>query len=174
VGRATVIGERTAGAANPGGQVTTESGFQVFVPDGRPINPQTGTNWEGTGVVPDIEIAAEDALRLAHEKALVAADAQSPDALWTLAALRSEAEPGPRALRRFEGTYGPYEIARKGDGLELRQGRRIPLRLRPLAEDSFFVETDPTVRFVFVREGGRIVAVERRTAHGGVRRQPRG
>jgi len=37
---------------------------------GRAINPITGTNWEGTGVVPDIAVPAADALRVAHVEAL--------------------------------------------------------------------------------------------------------
>jgi putative protease len=37
---------------------------------GRAINPITQTNWEGTGVSPDIATAADDALRVAQVQAL--------------------------------------------------------------------------------------------------------
>jgi retinol-binding protein 3 len=36
--------------------------FTVFVPSGRAINPITKTNWEGTGVLPDIAVPADSAL----------------------------------------------------------------------------------------------------------------
>jgi hypothetical protein len=40
------------------------------VPWGESINPITGTNWEGIGVVPDVPTAAADALEMAHQLAL--------------------------------------------------------------------------------------------------------
>jgi hypothetical protein len=36
--------------------------MSVFLPSGRAINPITKTNWEGTGVVPDVPVAAQEAL----------------------------------------------------------------------------------------------------------------
>ena len=42
------------------------------VPFGRAINPITGTNWEGTGVAPDIERPQAEALRVAHREAIAA------------------------------------------------------------------------------------------------------
>jgi hypothetical protein len=39
------------------------------VPSGRAINPVTKTNWEGTGVKPDVEVPAEQALETALRKA---------------------------------------------------------------------------------------------------------
>jgi hypothetical protein len=42
----------------------------MFVPTGRAINPITKTNWEGTGVKPDVAVAADAALEKAHELAV--------------------------------------------------------------------------------------------------------
>ncbi len=42
----------------------------MFVPAGRAINPITGTNWEGTGVEPRIEVPASQALNRAQVEAL--------------------------------------------------------------------------------------------------------
>jgi len=68
--RVTVIGETTAGAANPGFEYRINEHFFMFLPMGRAINPITKTNWEGTGVKPDIEVPAEQALKTAHLMAL--------------------------------------------------------------------------------------------------------
>ena len=57
--RATIVGETTGGGANPGGTRPVAEHFIVFVPSGRAINPITKTNWEGTGVAPDVAVAAE-------------------------------------------------------------------------------------------------------------------
>lgn len=68
--RATIIGETTAGGAHPGDMQRINAHFEVFIPDGRAINPITHTNWEGTGVTPDIEVPQEDALKTAQKLAL--------------------------------------------------------------------------------------------------------
>ena len=42
----------------------------AFVPNGRAINPITKTNWEGTGVKPDVAAPTEKALETAHQLVL--------------------------------------------------------------------------------------------------------
>jgi C-terminal processing protease CtpA/Prc len=60
--RATIIGQPTAGAGHYGGQVEIGDKFQAFIPVGRTFDPDTGKDWEGTGVEPDVAVPAEDAL----------------------------------------------------------------------------------------------------------------
>ena len=72
--RATIIGETTGGGANPGGVFPVTKHFNIFIPTGRAINPVTGTNWEGTGVEPDIKIPADQALDVAKKRAATAAE----------------------------------------------------------------------------------------------------
>lgn len=68
--RATIVGETTGGGANPGSMVRLSEHFGIFVPTGRAINPVTKTNWEGTGVEPDIKVPKEQALNTAYLMAL--------------------------------------------------------------------------------------------------------
>lgn len=68
--RATIIGETTGGGAHPGGMVRLSDHFGVFIPSGRAINPISKTNWEGTGVEPDIKVPKEQALKTAYLMAL--------------------------------------------------------------------------------------------------------
>lgn len=68
--RATIIGETTGGGANPGGRIRLNDHFGIFVPTGRAISPITKTNWEGTGVSPDISVSKEDAFKTAYKMAL--------------------------------------------------------------------------------------------------------
>ncbi len=74
LGRATIVGETTGGGAHPGGCAPLVAGFGMCVPTGRSINPITGTNWEGTGVVPDVAVAADAALETAESMARQALD----------------------------------------------------------------------------------------------------
>lgn len=68
--RATVIGETTGAGANCGHRYRINDHFSIFIPTGRPIDPITQTNWEGVGVIPDIEVPAELALKTAHLAAM--------------------------------------------------------------------------------------------------------
>ncbi|MEW6733315.1 MAG: S41 family peptidase [Acidobacteriota bacterium] len=68
--RATIVGETSGGGANPGGGVRLQDHFIAFIPTGQAINPITKTNWEGTGITPDIAVPAEQALYVAQLTAL--------------------------------------------------------------------------------------------------------
>lgn len=68
--RATIIGETTGGGAHPGGMFRVAEHFGMFVPTGRAINPITKSNWEGTGVTPDVAVPADQALVVARLMAL--------------------------------------------------------------------------------------------------------
>ncbi len=68
--RATIIGEPTSGAANPRQQFQLTEQFGCWIPVGRAINPITKTSWEGSGIVPDMEVPAEDAFKAAYTLAL--------------------------------------------------------------------------------------------------------
>ena len=64
------MGENTRGGAHPGGAQRINDNFAIWIPSGRAINPITKTNWEGTGVAPDVPTTASDALKAAHVLAL--------------------------------------------------------------------------------------------------------
>jgi hypothetical protein len=68
--RATIVGETTGGGANPGGSNRLGEHFGAFIPTGRAVNPITKTNWEGTGVEPDVKVPADQALHVAQLNAL--------------------------------------------------------------------------------------------------------
>lgn len=70
--RGTLIGERTAGANHFGGIEPIGAGLVAFIPVGRTYDPDTGKDWEGVGIVPDIEVPADQAL----DKAVALATAE--------------------------------------------------------------------------------------------------
>lgn len=78
--RATIIGEPTWGGANPGHAVRLNDHFAAFVPTGRAINPITKTNWEGTGVQPDVKAPPDQALAVAQKMAIERLLAKATDA----------------------------------------------------------------------------------------------
>jgi hypothetical protein len=70
LGRAELIGETTGGGAHPTRPFPISPAVHIAIPFARSINPVTGTNWQGTGVVPDTAVPAEQAYRAAYAKAL--------------------------------------------------------------------------------------------------------
>jgi retinol-binding protein 3 len=67
--RATIVGERTGGGAHPVSGVPIDDHFTIGVPFARAVNPITKTDWEGTGVEPDVAVPAAAALDSARQLA---------------------------------------------------------------------------------------------------------
>jgi hypothetical protein len=175
--RAVIVGEPTNGRANPGGFVRVAGGFAVFVSGGSPENPITHTNWEGTGVRPDVPAASGDALKRAREVALqrlLDSAPQGPDAAelrWLLADMHAAAPPlRAQDLQAYAGSYGEEASITGEDGaLVLHQGRRAAM-LRPVAADLFVSMLDPLVHARFERQNDRVVTLTLVTPMGAVAR----
>jgi hypothetical protein len=67
LGRATVIGESTWGGAHPTRSFRLGEHFAAWIPSRRSINPITGSNWEGVGVIPDIAVSPDNAMEVAKD-----------------------------------------------------------------------------------------------------------
>jgi hypothetical protein len=70
LGRATVVGERTRGGAHPVERFPIRPHLQATIPIARAHSPVSGGNWEGTGVLPDVQVPAGEALGVAYQRAL--------------------------------------------------------------------------------------------------------
>jgi hypothetical protein len=168
-GRATIVGEATGGAANPGSTRTTADGFRIFISDGTPVNPITGRNWERVGVAPDIVVAQADALRAAHLRALEAEGPAMPilaaRVLETLRVLQDQ----PAFPAQAAGRYGDIEIVADDRSVRLKQGRRPERTLVALGADRFSLVEDPAARLRLEREGrsGAVTALVRELPGGG-------
>lgn len=77
--RATLLGETTGGGAHPVRPFKASRRFAIGVPFARAISPITKTNWEGTGVTPDVALPADDAFDRAYRMALESIIATATD-----------------------------------------------------------------------------------------------
>jgi hypothetical protein len=77
--RATIVGEVTGGGAHPYEYQRVHRHFALDLPEGRSINPITGSNWQGIGVKPDVAVAADQALAEAVRLATAAIPARKPE-----------------------------------------------------------------------------------------------
>ena len=91
--RAVIVGETTAGAANPASSMPLSAGFTVNIPFGRIESGVRKSNWEGKGVQPDIPCPRKDALWKAHLEALkvlAAANSNPAEQALLVEAIRAE------------------------------------------------------------------------------------
>jgi hypothetical protein len=156
-GRAKIIGEVTRGGAHTVSYRPLGSGFVCDMPFGMAISPVTKKNWEKTGITPDINVKAEDALETAELCAFAQAISETKDSA-TIKRLRlqrdlliSENHPlllDTVALRAFEGSYGPYFVTYNNSCLYYQKTGKAkfpllpmsPTTMRPKGNDTFMVE----------------------------------
>ncbi|MEA1941970.1 MAG: S41 family peptidase [Pseudomonadota bacterium] len=182
--RATIIGERTYGAGNPGGTFFTDDGYAIFVSTGSARNPITGTNWEGDGVAPDIAVPAGEALETAelylYDQLLDRDDldpAARQAAEWgreLVAARRTPVEIDGDTLQRFAGTYGNRAFTVEDGRLVYTRAGGTPSVLLPVGRNRFAIPGNHRYRFVFDTGGrGSAPAVDMHIAGQGQRTFPR-
>jgi len=170
LGRATIVGETTGGGAHP---VSTHL-FRnllvgVRVPFGRAINPISGTNWEGTGVEPDIKVPADQALEAAQMAALKKLEAKATDerrkarCTWQIATLNAKLNPvtlDDALLQKYAGSYGPRQVELEDGVLYYQREGRPKFRMTPMTDDTFYFEDLPYFRLQFTTdEAGRVTGV---------------
>ncbi len=163
MGRATLVGETTAGAAHPVTREVIQEQFILALPYGRPINPITQENWEGTGVEPHIPVPQEDALKTAHRHALAqlvehCQDGQlKRDLEWeaeTLGSLYAPLTVSEATLARCAGRYGQRTFAVKDGALTyMHQAHAATWTLTPLTETRYRLADDLKFEFFFDEQG---------------------
>lgn len=149
--RATIIGETTGGGAHPVDEfVYPNLNVKIRIPYGRAINPISGTNWEGTGVTPDIEVPAPQALDVAQLQAMTkirekATDPDQQAALdWSITGLEATLHPAtidPATLTRYAGTYEDRVIRLENGGLYYQRGDRPSMQMIPMTATMFRFES---------------------------------
>lgn len=163
--RATIIGETTGGGAHPTDAMIVQEDFILRVPFARAINPVSKTNWEGTGVAPDIAVPAAQAFDRAYTMAVekLAAKASDPQQKgefdWILVGLKAKTNPpriDEKTLKTYAGVYGERKAIFENGVLHYqRTGPKY--RLVPLTETLFAVEGLDYFRVEFVVKDGQAV-----------------
>lgn len=165
--RATIIGETTGGGAHPGGTMAATDRFTLWVPRGRAINPITNTNWEGTGVEPDIKVTAADALETAQIKALEKLAASKTGLKsryeWILTGLKANqsiVKVDETTLKSYAGSYGPRIISYENGQLYYQRTGNPKYKLRVLDTTIFEPEGLDYFRIKFIIENNKVTGLE--------------
>lgn len=169
--RATLIGETTGGGAHPGGTRPATDEFTIWLPTGRAISPITETNWEGVGVVPHIEVKADEALDIAKIKALETLIAKSKDEEtiefydWSLQGLKLQNNPislEASILKKYVGAYGPRMVTLENGTLYYQRGEGTKYELKPMNDNEFMLVGLSYFRIRFLSENNKVIALQGR------------
>ncbi len=166
--RATIIGEITGGGAHPGGPKAINDRFTVWLPTGRSTNPITHTNWEGVGVIPHIEVSADQALGVAKSKALEKLSEKHPDETgflyrWYLVSEQAVLNPvtiDPITLQSYAGSYGPRTLIVENNQLYYQRENGAKLLLNPLGVDLFELAENNSFRLKIVKQDNQVTGLQ--------------
>ena len=171
--RATVIGEITNGEANPGYLFPINTEMFIMIPAFENTNPVTKTNWQGKGVMPDIQVQSDKALTMAQAKAYETLAAVTPVAElkgmyeWMSVGLQAELQPvtvSEAQLQSLEGEFADgRHVSYLNGALYYYRGNDASgkKKLLPLKADLFGMDGVPYFRLRFVKnDKGDVVAVE--------------
>ncbi len=165
LGRATLVGERTAGGAHPVDRKPVGTDFFVQVPIGQIRDPVNRGDFEGQGVSPDHPVASADALAVAHRLALAdlakADPAKQADADWFAPILAAHGQPSATPLKAITGRYEGRRVDLVDGKLLYTWRDRFRLALEPLGGDLLAIEGVSDFRFRIVQKGGKVAALER-------------
>lgn len=180
LGRATLIGERTAGGAHPVARKPLNDDFFVQVPIGQIRDPVDHGDFEGVGVQPDIPSPSIRALPLAHKLALETLaktdDARRTELAWLLPSLTAAIE-RPHAdaavLTTAAGKYEGRQIILDNGTLYYLWRDRFRVALEPIGPNLFAVEGVSDFRYRLNTLRGKVTALERVNKDGSIQRYKR-
>ena len=168
--RATLIGETTGGGAHPTDMFIINDFLGILVPNGRAINPITKTNWEGTGVTPDIEVSSDNALQTAIVEAVkkLMDKEKNPEKKasleFTLNRIKAEFNPytlEKSSMEEYAGTYGPRVVFFEDGQLYYQREGRPKYRMIPMSRDTFMFNEIDYFLMKFERDdSNNIIAIE--------------
>jgi hypothetical protein len=160
--RATIIGETTGGGAHPIDIRAFENlNVGMSLPFGRAVNPISGTNWEGTGITPHIEVSQEKALEVAHLEALekLVEKTEDPDRKaqlqWAIDGKKTILNPVTvemSQLQVYVGQYGPRKIWIEDEDLYYQREERPKYKLIPMGDHLFMIKELDYFRVEFVAD----------------------
>ncbi len=162
--RAVVVGETTGGGAHPQMPFSVGQQFIVFIPFARSINPLTHTDWEGTGVIPDVKTTANEAFIKAQELIfrnllLKATDQKEKNKyayyINSLLANDADKQPALNKLLPLAGTYGGLRIYLDKNKLYCKNDNSggAVSALKHITNNLFVLDKDAQIEFIIDSKG---------------------
>ena len=167
--RATIVGEITGGGAHPQMPFPIGQGFVASIPFARSYNPVTKTDWEGTGVIPDVKVSAEMAFLKAQEhyfaaQLLAANDDKEKHTyeyyLRSLIPTKETSKLPLNLLTLYAGTYPDVTIYVDKNKLLCRNNHNNRVsELKHIQNNQFAIDENAQIEF-FKGNSGRYTAIK--------------
>lgn len=160
-----IIGDTTRGGAHLTRSFSLGNGFVGFIPYLRGENVKTKTDWEGTGVIPDIKIEESKSLLtaqntiLTRKLAAAANDTEKRKISWLInyyKSTNSDVVADSSNAAKFVGRFAEFEITVKENQLMFRdtnQPNNNPKKLTAITSTLFQVGNDYQVEFIIEENG---------------------
>jgi C-terminal processing protease CtpA/Prc len=167
--RATLVGEATGGGAHPVDFKVLNDYFTMSLPFGRAINPISKSNWEGTGVIPQVKVPADSAFNVAYLMALdTLINAVSNDRdraeLKNIRQLKqaefSNFKVAEELQKKYAGSYGTRTLIYEQGQLYLLRPNRPKVRLLAVSEASFVLDIIGGQINMVINSEGKPVAID--------------
>lgn len=159
-GRATLIGERTGGGAHGMDEVDVGHGIVLSLPYCEAVNPITHGNWEGTGVTPEVQVDAEQALgaaelRILDQRLAVATEeTERFNLAWDRDLVQAATTPvqiDVRTLQEYAGVYGDRTFTLEDGRLFYQRTGRPKFELEAMSPTTMKARDNGYFKIVFIR-----------------------
>jgi hypothetical protein len=167
--KATLVGETTRGGQNPVEIQAVGYGLIMLIPSWKQLSSVSEVGWEGVGVTPHIEVDVNDAIQVAHLKALeeliqnVEGKKEKSRYIWIVDGLNATGNPvsvDESILKSYAGKYGIITIYYEKGDLYYQYGDRSKMLMIPMSENYFMVDVYDHLRVKFLVENNSTVGIE--------------
>lgn len=167
--RAILIGEISRGAAHNVRPAVISNHFILNLPNKKPIDPITNSNWEKVGVQPNIitkkENAFEKAYFLAIDNLMNSNESNKFDfeLEWEYCSLNEKINPikiTPEMIKDVVGTYENKIIYNKKDKLYYKQNENTINEIIPISNNIYKILGIDDIRLKFIYKNNTVVKLE--------------
>ena len=167
LGRATLVGEVTAGAGHGRNTEIVNDDYILSLPTTRGVDPRTNDSWEGKGVKPNIETPSDNALNVAYAdvlKTLINKGSQNSKlqqwAYPTAKAKSSQYVVDQEDIKRLVGEYGERKIYQKSGKLFYQHADDRPFEIELLDQETIIFKAFASARLQALYKNNQVVAVK--------------
>lgn len=161
---AMITGDTTRGGAHLTRSFSIGHGFVAFIPFCRGESAVTKTDWEGTGVIPDIAVKEENALLAAqlhflqHKLQGQTDEEEQRKTKYVIHYLTSKtgiAMPSPQVTHSFVGNYEYFIVTYENNQLLFMDSKnyKVPVVMTPITRALYQIGHDYQVEFLLDEKG---------------------
>lgn len=183
LGRATIIGETSRGGAHGLNILPVQNDFVIYLPNEKPVNPITKSNWEKIGVQPDIRVNASSAFNVAYTEALkkimsdITLNQENKTELqWIIELNESKItfSADKSVFKSYAGVYSSNRFITLEKGILYYQYSDYgKVKMEPISEDVFLIDDDGLYKLRFIRENDKVVQLDEILLNGDVYKNPK-